>query len=110
MMDILNDISTWSILKWVVIVLVAGFIGQFGKTMAQAVLGRMRRLRAPKGSPPGTESARPITAGKAAPPSPLESPPAPAPGRTGITDKKTMKILAKQQKKAAKQASKKSAD
>ena len=31
MSDLLADISTWSILKWVILVLIAGFIGQFGK-------------------------------------------------------------------------------
>jgi hypothetical protein len=42
MTDLLAEISAWSILKWAVIVLVAGFIGQFGKSLAQAVMKRMR--------------------------------------------------------------------
>jgi len=43
-MDI-PDIFTWKIIKWVVIVLVAGFIGQFGKTFAQHVIDWFRRRR-----------------------------------------------------------------
>ncbi len=43
-MDI-PDIFTWKIIKWVVIVLVAGFIGQFGKSFAQQVIGWFRRRR-----------------------------------------------------------------
>ena len=31
MTDILDYISTWSAIKWVVLVLIAGFIGQFGR-------------------------------------------------------------------------------
>ena len=37
------DISTWQIVKWVLIVLVAAFIGQFGKTFAQYLMHRFRR-------------------------------------------------------------------
>ncbi len=37
MTDILDYISTWSVLKWVVLVLIAGFIGQFGRMMAEAI-------------------------------------------------------------------------
>lgn len=44
-MDI-PDISTWQIVKWVLIVLVAAFIGQFGKTFAQYLMNRFRRKKA----------------------------------------------------------------
>ncbi len=37
------DILTWQIVKWVLIVLVAAFIGQFGKTFAQCFMHRFRR-------------------------------------------------------------------
>ncbi len=36
------DILTWQIVKWVLIVLVAAFIGQFGKTFAQYLMHRFR--------------------------------------------------------------------
>jgi len=43
-MDI-PDILSWKIIKWVLIVLVAGFIGQFGKSFAQQVIGWFRRKK-----------------------------------------------------------------
>jgi hypothetical protein len=33
------------VLKWVVIVLIAGFIGQFGKTMSQRVMGYFKKRK-----------------------------------------------------------------
>jgi hypothetical protein len=33
------------VLKWVVIVLIAGFIGQFGKTMSQQVMGYFKKRK-----------------------------------------------------------------
>jgi hypothetical protein len=106
MQDIINDMSTWSILKWVIIVLVAGFIGQFGKSMAQAVMAKSHLTRPKKqdvkdtGLPRATESE-------------IETPDhikkniydVPVPN-TGIPDKKTLKTLSKQEKKAAKLAKK----
>jgi hypothetical protein len=102
MHDIVNDISTWSILKWVIIVLVAGFIGQFGKSMAQAIMAKIRLTREKKqevndigllqATPPETESkdlvknnSYEVSAGNA-----------------GTPDKKTLKNITKQEKKAAK--------
>jgi hypothetical protein len=46
MTDILNYISTWSVLKWVVLVLIAGFIGQFGRMMAESMMNKVRLRRA----------------------------------------------------------------
>lgn len=108
MMELLSDLSTWSILKWVVIVLVAGFIGQFGKTLAQAVIGRIRRKKTLKDLPAGIEvpSAMPIEKTEAAPGRLIQNPPLPPRDVTGIPDKKTLKTLAKQQKKAEKQSGK----
>lgn len=48
MTDILDYISTWSALKWVVLVLIAGFIGQFGRMMAEAIANNIRLRRAKK--------------------------------------------------------------
>ncbi|MCX5805525.1 MAG: hypothetical protein NT010_05565 [Proteobacteria bacterium] len=106
MHDIINDISTWSILKWVIIVLLAGFIGQFGKSMAQAVMAKIRLTRVKK------QEAKDISLPRATE-SEIEAPDhikkniyeAPVPN-TGIPDKKSLKTLSKQEKKAAKLAKK----
>ena len=102
MHDILNSISTWSILKWVIIVLVAGFIGQFGKSMAQAILAKIRLSREkkqevkditlPRATPPKTESSIPVK-------NKFHEVPA---ANVLTPDKKTLKSLAKKEKKAAK--------
>jgi hypothetical protein len=95
MMDILNDISTWSIFKWVIIVLVAGFIGQFGKTMAQAVMRKIRLNKVKEtSSPPTIVTEIPALPTQAALTKNNES--------TQISDKKMLKTISKQQKKAAK--------
>ncbi|MEN6374329.1 MAG: hypothetical protein ABFD75_06020 [Smithella sp.] len=52
MTDILDYISTWSALKWVAIVLVAGFIGQFGKMLAQVIVRKISLARQKKQSEP----------------------------------------------------------
>ena len=36
----------WNVLKWVLAVLVAGFIGQFGRSLALRLIERRRRRRA----------------------------------------------------------------
>jgi hypothetical protein len=45
MIDLL-DISSWTILQWVLVVLVAGFIGQFGKSLAQFIIAQVKAGRA----------------------------------------------------------------
>jgi len=37
--------SVWSVLKWVLAVLAAGFIGQFGRVLAMRLIERRRRER-----------------------------------------------------------------
>ena len=37
----LLDVSTWSILQWALVVLVAGFIGQFGKSFAKFLMEKL---------------------------------------------------------------------
>jgi hypothetical protein len=122
-----TDIAAWDILTWVLLVLLAGFIGQFGKSFAQAVMARMRKKKAdaafgsgpagPSGTAgPGGSGALPApdgprrTMGRAvvdgsgeAEPSP-EGLPAPESGM----DKKALKALAKQEKKEAKLLDKRS--
>ena len=46
----------WDVLKWILLVLAAGFIGQFGRTFAQRLIERKRRERAAEASRPPTAS------------------------------------------------------
>ena len=57
MSDFLEYICSWSALKWIAIVLIASFIGQFGKMLAQAVvrkinLSRQKKQRGEINEPP----------------------------------------------------------
>ena len=99
----INGIDFWQTMKWVLIVLIAGFIGQFGKTLAKYI---MERLRAGKGeASSGTEKQRVIieTAGEKdlSPKIPEDMPPEQAEERAK-QEKKALKALAKQKKKEAK--------
>jgi hypothetical protein len=93
MKGILSDISSWSILKWIILVLIAGFIGQFGKMAANAIAAKIRARRVKKDSP-----------------SSLMTPPAASTGPSvslpsspdQIPDKKLLKAMAKAKKKEAK--------
>lgn len=123
----MTDIAAWDILTWVLLVLLAGFIGQFGKSFAQAVMARMRKKKAeaasrsgPAGSAgkadPGgsgaltTPDGPPRTSGGAVADGSGEAEPSPeglpAPGSD--MDKKALKALAKQKKKEAKLLDKRS--
>jgi hypothetical protein len=88
MKDILDYISTWSVLQWIVLVLIAGFIGQFGKMMAETITNKIR-LRRVKKQPPDVDAKASVL------PSPLAA-------AAGIPDKKYLKTLAKARKKEAK--------
>ncbi len=89
MSEFLDYLRTWSVLKWVILVLVAGFIGQFGRMMAEALI-RKARLKLKHGKPAGLLKG-------------MEDTPS-VPGRQepAASDKKTVKALAKDIKKAAK--------
>lgn len=93
MTDFLEYISTWSVLKWVVLVLIAGFIGQFGRMAANAIAAKIRSRRQELESTPGT----PI---KPSAPEPSGASPSAAP-----PDKKMLKAIAKAKKKEAKKKS-----
>jgi hypothetical protein len=80
----LADVS--SVMKWVLLVLLAGFVGQFGKTFAQHLLRKIRKEKeAPAKESPADEK-RMIRE------------------TSVLTDKKLLKILAKQKKKEAKKS------
>jgi hypothetical protein len=84
----------WLVLKWILVVLAAGFVGQFGKAFATYL---MRRTRQPM--EPSLQSLPEAGSKGALPESPAlqQIPPA---GRE--EEKREMKAQAKQQKKALK--------
>ena len=93
----------WLVLKWILVVAAAGFVGQFGKAFATYLMRRAREPREPGAqSPPGTVPEedgpqRPALQEKTFP-----SEPATEPSARLKDDKKQMKTLAKQQKKLLK--------
>lgn len=90
MTDILSYIGSWSVLKWIVLVLIAGFIGQFGKMAANAIAAKIRARRGKKETAVSAPEETPVP-----PPSSLIP--------TGeIIDKKLLKAMAKAKKKEAK--------
>ena len=96
-MDILDYISKWSVLKWVILVLIAGFISQFGKMMAQAIMGKIRLARSKKQTKKEINPSSDIkTSSMGKELSEQSHLPETYP------DKKALKILAKENKKAAK--------
>lgn len=113
----MTDIAAWDILKWVLLVLLAGFIGQFGKTFAQAVMARVRKKKSVNGVSPGRAEPPAAVTGSGEPGT-LTAPAKPAESKSGgmmeepasgsDVDKKALKTLAKTQKKEAKLRSKRS--
>jgi hypothetical protein len=73
----LADVS--SVMKWVLLVLLAGFVGQFGKTLAQHILRKIRKEKQDPANEKRMVRETPV-----------------------LTDKKLLKTLAKQKKKEAK--------
>ena len=96
----------WLVMKWVLLVLLAGFIGQFGKSLAQQVL---RKVRGEKGAPAESRDT-PVVQPPAAPPDHVSAPEdhrAAALEKPPVADKKQLKTLAKLKKKESKALAKK---
>jgi len=60
------DIFTWQVAAWVLVILVAGFIGQFGKSFAKYVMSRLNRKKIQETTPsvsvpPGKYSSQPAS-------------------------------------------------
>ncbi len=98
MSDFLDYICSWSALKWVAIVLIAGFVGQFGKMLAQVIIRKISLARQNK-------EAEPIIK----PPSiyrdreePVVSKQSDIRTQEQYPDKKALKIAAKERKKSLK--------
>jgi len=92
----ISDIFTWQVAAWVLVILVAGFIGQFGKSFAQYVIGLFKRKKTQGNTPPASSVA------------PEESFPEPVFGKPPVSNeakkrKKETKALLKAKKKKAKQ-------
>ncbi len=102
MTDILNYFSTWPLLKWIILVLIAAFIGQFGKMLAQAIVRKIQLARLKRQNPSAMES--PPTKDHLVLPdaSVAKEPRSQSSAPDGHIDKKALKILAKQNKKEAK--------
>jgi hypothetical protein len=102
MTDILEYIGSWSVLKWIVLVLIAGFIGQFGKMMAEAVAKKVRQRRAGKSQFPneGIPSSGSTTSVVSDSLNTKSS--SIMPDSAENLDKKLIKVMAKARKKEAK--------
>lgn len=91
----MNGIEFRPIVKWILIVLAAAFIGQFGKVFANYLL---KRIKAGKTVGPSQKNDVPLTPGKR---SGADRPEDTA-GRSGVdakTEKKALKALLKLRKK-----------
>jgi hypothetical protein len=102
MTDILKYIGSWSVLKWIVLVLIAGFIGQFGKMMAEAIAKKVRQRRAGKSPFPNEDiPSSGSTASVVSDSLKIKSSPI-MPNSAENLDKKLIKAMAKARKKEAK--------
>ncbi len=95
MNDLLEYISTWSVLKWIVLVLIAGFIGQFGRMAAEAIAKKIQADRN-KADDDKEEMASDFSKERPVLPQPAAAP------TNDVPDKKMLKALAKAKKKEAK--------
>lgn len=98
MKDILDNISSWSALKWIIIVLIAGFIGQFGKMLASAIVKKIKLMRQKRQS--SINESLPAEDNKI-PPANIQKD---TRNESACPDKKALKIMAKAKKKAAKKS------
>jgi len=99
----MTDVDYLRIAKWVLIVLLAGFIGQFGKSFAKHL---MEKARLKRESSSLTSEEEPPIAGRGhiddAPGLPKPHPATTSPEEKAKQDKKLAKTLVKQKKKEAK--------
>ncbi|NTW76530.1 MAG: hypothetical protein HGB33_01895 [Syntrophaceae bacterium] len=101
MSDFLEYIYSWSVLKWVVIVLIAGFIGQFGKMLAQVIVRKISLARQKKQEGPSIE---PSSIRKDHEESAVNKQKVVIKTQEGYADKKALKIAAKESKKSSKKS------
>ena len=90
----------WLVLKWILVVAAAGFIGQFGKAFATYLMRRTGERKEPEAQgPPGTAPEEAGPEDPALQENPFPAQPATEPPARLKDDKKQKKALAKQQKK-----------
>ena len=93
----------WLVLKWALVVLAAGFIGQFGKAFATYLMRRTREHKEPEASTqPGTPPEAAVPQRSAIQEKSFPAQPAAVPPTSPKDEKKEKKAQAKQQKKLLK--------
>ena len=102
MTDILGYIGSWSVLKWIALVLIAGFIGQFGKMIAEAVARKIRQRREEKSYLPNEGILLSDSTTSVAPNHLKQKSSSTRPVSAEKPDKKLIKAMAKARKKEAK--------
>ncbi|MGA2554327.1 MAG: hypothetical protein ABSF20_06065 [Smithella sp.] len=102
MTDILEYIGSWSVFKWIVLVLIAGFIGQFGKMMAEAVAKKVRQRRAGESQFPNEDLPSSGSTTSVVSDSLKTKSSSIMPDSEENLDKKLIKVMAKARKKEAK--------
>ena len=102
MTDILKYIGSWSVLKWIVLVLIAGFIGQFGKMMAEAIAKKVRQRRAGESQFPNEDLPSSGSTTSVVSDSLKTKSSSIMPDSEENLDKKLIKVMAKARKKEAK--------
>jgi len=104
----MNEIDPYTVVKWILIVLAAGFIGQFGKTFAQFLMRRTRERAAGQKVPaekPVSASLgqKPVLPGKTGEGMGMQTPvPVSSDAVSDIPDEKSQKKAAKAEKKEIK--------
>ena len=93
--------AIWPVIKWVLIIMLAGFIGQFGKILADEIVARTRSKEKEDSSSDISPALPPVDTGTNAPPEPAVKPPTLSDKASVKLDKKAVKAKAKQMKKAA---------
>ncbi len=94
--------AIWPVIKWVLIILLAGFIGQFGKILADEIVTRSRSKEKEDSPPDISPASPPVNTGDNAPPEPAVKPPTLSDKASLKLEKKAAKARAKQMKKATK--------
>jgi hypothetical protein len=102
MTDILKYIGSWSVLQWIALVLIAGFIGQFGKMAANAIAKNIRQRREGKSQLPNEGGLPSDKATSVAPDYLKPTSSSTRPDAAGKLNKKLIKAMAKANKKDAK--------
>jgi hypothetical protein len=102
MKDILEYIGSWSALTWIILVLIAGFVGQFGKMLAEALIRKIQLARITRRNSSAIESPPKKDYSVLPDAAAMKEPDMQSPVQDSRIDKKALKILAKQSKKNAK--------